>query len=92
MPKKRRTVNIPVAWDPPRPQKSPNPIPEGFSAARKVGGSTMGRSRANTEVEWRPDWKKSVQPVQMVHPIRNAKGGARGLNPTETPDRIEGNK
>ena len=48
------------------------------------------RSRPNTETGQHP-WGPGIQQIQMVHPIRNAHGGPRGLSPTETPQRMKGN-
>lgn len=93
MPKRKRSPTPTVAPDwPPRPERSANPIPSGQAAATKVGAATMGRSRAQTEIPWRATWQRGLQQPQMVHPTRNATGGARGLSPTETPEREEGNR
>ena len=89
--RKHMLMAAPTPWPPPV-EKSPNPVPEGFGAARKVGASTPGRSRANTESPWRAPFARGLQQPQMIHPTRNAHGGARGLSPTETPERMEGNK
>ena len=93
MPKKRRTVDMTIAWEPPKPPRSPNVVAEGgIASCRKVADMTQNRARPNTESPWQHPWGPGVQQIQMVHPTRNAQGGPRGLSPTETPERMKGNE
>jgi len=88
--RKRVPVMTVGSWPPPM-EKSPNPVrgSQGgaFAACTEVGASTPGRARANSEVPWRPPFARGLQQLQMVHPTRNARGGARGLSATELPER-----